>query len=810
MKPRKKSNSWIYISIIVFVTVLFLSIHISMAYGKSVTIDENGKSKLDFNTLMNELNYTTSEKPFDFYFNEYSKTIVGYSCLLCALVIIYIRSTKRKYIAGKEYGSADWGSIKQLEKLSWKNTKKTLIKMSKDNLKKNIKAINKKKIPKVKKVQLIEKKKLQCQKKIEKIVAQNHVYSEMILAQDVKFSIFNLVTNNNVVVFGGSGAGKTRYVIKPNILNLAGSCSFVITDPKGEIYECTRFFLQSMEYEVVSINLFEKTKSSKYNPFNYIHCDRENYDWQEDVLILIETMIVNLDGGQGKKSNDPFWDDSARHFIQSLFFFVIYQLEEKDRNMNSVMELLGMLEIEEDEDNYDSPLDIAFQMFAEKFGEDNIAYRTYKDFRTKASGKTAKSIAMTMVSKLQPYNIASMKALSEFDELQLDQLGNKKMALFVIVPPTSQVFNFVAGMIFTQIFQELNYCANALNKGKLPIPVQFMMDEFANTCVVPNFEKIIAYARSLGIGIMPILQSRSQLKGMYEKTWEVILDNCKSTIFLGNITSEETLKSFSERLGKGTFDEKDVSVSKGRSSSTSISHKKIGRELMTPAELAIMPETDCIIFINGKLPIYAKKYNYTSHKRYIYTTDYDSDLYDQFKERKKKSPHGEEIKLKKIVENILESADDIQVNKNPLAVANYINSKFIGAWNFSEENYILSEREVEEITWNDDINKELKQSKEEAINIIDVSDLYAEFEKNKITYEKEPMKVLETVERWNENQETLEFSFDYVANSEEEFFEDNEENIADSILSMQKNLVQEMQEVSNIQQRDFNYDVLPE
>lgn len=818
MKPKKKSNTDFIVYAIILIVIAFLSLHLAVAYKWAVEnpvikvmYDGTEKEKFNITGLLEQWGTSLSETPTEIHFNDYTAKVMLISCGFSFIVLAYLATTKRKYISGKEYGSAEWGNPQQLVSLGWQSVKKLLIKRAKEDLKKNTKLIQKDKtLASYEKGRIIKEKEIKNVNKIKKIEKDTNKNSEIILAWNVKFCIYNQDINSNVMIYGGSGAGKSRGIVMPNILNLAGTCSFVVTDPKGEIYQKSKYFLQQMGYKVRCINLFEKHKSSHYNPLQYIHTDRENYDWQEDVLTLIETMIINLDGGEGRKGSDPFWDDSSRHFIQSLFFFTMYQLEEKDRNMNSVMELLGMLEIAEDEDNYDSPLDIAFQMFGDKFGKDNIAYRTYKDFRTKASGKTAKSIAMTMVSKLQPYNIASMQALSSKDEMLLDHIGDELTAVFVIVPPVSKTFNFVAGMLFTQIFQELNYNANALHGGRLPIPVQFIMDEFANTCVIPNFEQIIAYARSLGIGIMPILQSRAQLKGMYEKAWETISDNCASTVFLGSINSEDTLKAFSERLGKGTFDEKSVSVSKGRSSSTSTSNKKIGRELMTPAEIAELPKSDCLVFINGKHPMYCLKYDYPKHERYKYTSDFDDRYLTLFEDEREDdvSPHGEEQSSQDKIADVLQSADNITVDNNPVTVAEYMESKYIGAWGFVSDKYmIVEEGEKDEVLWNADLEEEIEKNNEETLNIVgSMADLYKQLEKERIDVSNDPSVVSEIIQKWTDDSEATSFVSDDIMIVEEgenleEFYEDDSEDVEaiNNILNASKDLETELDEVSQMQ-----------
>lgn len=806
MKPRKKSSSVIYI--VVFIMVVYCGLHLAMAYkwaedNPSVDIryegtpNETRVEKLDWLGLLEEWGRTLSDEPFDIKFNEHTAKILIIVSAIYLLIVAYISTNKRKYIAGMEHGSAEWGDRNQLNSLSWQNTRPQLIKETKKELKRVIKVLNKdKKITSFERNRLIEEKKAKAEKKIEYYKNSNMENTEIVLAEGVKFSMYSRkISNNNVIVYGGSGSRKSRGPVMTNILNLAGHCSFVITDPKGEVYEKSRYFLQMMGYKVRCLNLFEKYKTSHYNPMYYIHVDREKYDWQEDVLTLIDTMIINLDGGEGKKSSDPFWDDSARHFIQSLFFFVMYMYEPEDRNMNQVMWLLDQLEIGEEEDDYDCPLDQLFELLKNTHGEDNIAYRTYKAFRTKASGKTAKSIAMTMVSKLQPYNIASVEALSEYDELMLDRIGEEKTALFVIVPPVSKTFNFIAGMMFQQTFSELNYCANALHGGRLPVPVQFILDEFANTCIIPGFEQIIAYARSLGINIMPILQARSQLKSMYEKAWETISDNCASTIFLGNINSEDTLEAFSKRIGEGTFDEKDVSVTKGRNSSTSISNKKIGRRLMTPDELATLDPDDCIIFVSGRRPMYCKKSDFSRHKNYQYTPDFDDRYLKMFKEESSPiRPHGEdELSVEDKVANVINSLQLPTMTTEPQEVLNMINDTYLGNWEL--ESSYLTEDEISEIASDISIEEEQKEKKENAINITSgIDELWKDIENTLPTLTTSSQEVESLIDEMSNNIEEIE-----IVDVSDYELEDEDDIFLNDILSSAKDLSEEMSQVEQIQ-----------
>lgn len=814
MKPRKKDNSIYIIYAVVFTFLIFIALHFAMAYEwalKNPTIEikyegtpsEIQQEKFNISGLFNQLNKSISETPTKIETNEYTAKTVFIFGFIFIIGVAYVHTMKRKYIPGKEHGTAEWGDISQLAHLGWKNVKVKVINQEKNDLKERIKTIKKDRTTaSFEKRRLIQKKEDKSKAKIGVFNETINKSSEIILAEGVKFSIFNREINSNVLTYGGSGAGKSRSLVMPNVLNLAGTCSFVITDPKGEIYQKSRYFLEKvMGYKVRCINLFEKYKSSHYNPLAYIHTDRENYDWQEDVLTLIDTMIINLDGGEGRKSPDPFWEDAPRHFIQSLFFFTMYMCEPKDRNMNQVMWLLGQLEVAEEEDNFDSPLDQLFELLKNIHGEDNIAYRTFKDFRTKATGKTATNIVMTMVSKLQPYNIASVQAISANDEMQLDKIGEEKTAIFVIVPPTSKTFNFVAGMLFSQIFQELNYSANALHGGRLPVPVQFILDEFANTCVIPNFELIIAYARSLGIGIMPILQARSQLKTMYEKQWETIEENCASTLFLGNITSEETLKAFSNRLGEGTYDEKEVSVSKGRSSSTSTSNKKIGRKLLNPDEIEHMPISDCLVFITGHKPMYCKKYQYPKHENYKYTSDFDDRYLTAFKED---HPHGEDedndITVKEKVINLFKEIELPDITTDPDKVVEMINETYLGNWelqpgNFPEENLIDLAEDVK--LQKEEHDKQSQIIKSYSFNLEEV---WKDMEKDCPVFTTDMQEVNNLINDMSDHTDELEITENYELDEDFEFMNE--------ILDTAKNLTDEIEEVAKMQNINIDISVL--
>jgi type IV secretion system protein VirD4 len=480
-----------------------------------------------------------------------------------------------------------------------------------------------------------------------KEIHEKYKDADMLLTKTERMSIYNYKLNNNTLILGGSGSGKTRGYVMPNILQ--AHSSFIVTDPKGEILEKAGHFLRNIKgYKIRVLNLDDKTKSDGYNPFVYIHPERQGYE--ERVLSLIEAIIINTDGGEKKGSSDPFWDKAERLFLQAVFFFTCDGFQDSERNMNTVLSLIGMLKIEEEQDNYDSDLDYFARIFEREHGSDHIGVQQFKEFREKASGKTAKSIVISTVARLAPFRTASIRKMFEYDSLCLDMVGEEKTAVFVVVPPTDSTFNFIAGMMFTQLFQELQYCATQVHKHdgqKLPVPCRFILDEFANTCTIPNFVKILAYARSFGIGIVPILQSLEQIKTMYEKEWGVIIDNCNSLLFLGSITHMDTLEYMSKLVGKGTFDKRTTGRSRGKQGSSSQNFDVIGRELMDASEIRKLPKENCLLVVGGKDAFYSDKFDYTTHPNYRYTSDgnhsYTFDFIPAGKPIDSEVAHGEQI-----------------------------------------------------------------------------------------------------------------------------------------------------------------------
>ena len=452
-------------------------------------------------------------------------------------------------------------------------------------------------------------------------------------------SIYNYETNNNILIFGGSGCGKTRRFLMPNVLQ--AHSSFVITDPKGEILAKAGRFLEEVKgYKIRVLNLDELSKSDCYNPLAYIHPERDGYE--ERVISLIDTIIMNTNGDNSKGSSDPFWEQAEKCFLQALFFFTVCCFEKPLRNISTMLGLMGLLEMKEEGDNKDSKLDKWVNETAvDLMGEDHIGIQQWREFRSKASGKTALSIVMTSVARFAPFRTKEVSRILSADSMNLERLGEEKMAIFVVVAPTGKTFSFMAGMLFTQMFQELQYCATQVHKAdgqRLPVMVRFLLDEFYNTCRIPQFEQIIAYARSFGIGICPIVQSLKQLEEIYEKSWKSIVDNCSYLLYLGNVTNDETLEYVVKLIGKGTFDKKSTSRSRGKNGSNSTSFDKIGRELLDTSELRQLPKDDCILVVTGRPVFWSKKYDYQSHPNYMYTSDASKAYYYDYTPQKVLTP----------------------------------------------------------------------------------------------------------------------------------------------------------------------------
>lgn len=450
--------------------------------------------------------------------------------------------------------------------------------------------------------------------------------NNMILSQNIKMDMNGRKTrrNMNICVIGGSGSGKTRFFIKPNMMEM--NCSYVITDPKGELLKSTGKMLEENGYKVKVLDLVEMNKSSCYNPFKYI---RDGAD--EEVMSLIDTIILNTNGDK-KTGGDPFWEKSEMLLLQAIFYYILEVGKEEEKNLSVVMELLSLIDVDLEDTNYKNVLD---EMFLELEEEqpNHIAVTQYKTFKL-APPQTALSIAISVGARLSVFNISQVRELTNIDELELEKMGEEKTALFLIISPSDTTFNFIGAMMYSQLFKVLDYSANRLHGGFLPITVRFLLDEFANIGKIPNFEKIYAYARSLNVGICPVFQSLSQLEEMYPKSFETIIDSSDTVLMLG-AKGNKSLEYFVKMLGKMTIDLRTHNKSKGRNASYSENNSILGRDLMTATEIQEMDVNDCLVFIKGLKPFKDKKFNILKHKNYKKLSDYkDENIYLQ-KEREK-------------------------------------------------------------------------------------------------------------------------------------------------------------------------------
>lgn len=472
-------------------------------------------------------------------------------------IILYL-STKKNYRKKEEHGSAKWGNIK----------------------------------------------------KINKKYMQMPITNNKILTQNVSIGLDGRIhrRNLNVLVCGGSGAGKTRFYCKPNIMQC--NTSFVCLDPKGELIRDVGNLLEKEGYVIKVLDLLNMDKSHCYNPFVYLETDN-------DVQKLV-TNLFKATTPKGSSSQDPFWDTAASMLLLSLIFYLKYEAPDEEQNFSMVMEMLRAGDVKEDDEGYLSPLDILFNRLEVKNPE-HIALKYYRDYHS-GSAKTLKSIQITLASRLEKFNLESLAKLTMVDELDLRTLGEKKTALFALIPDNDTSFNFLVSILYTQLFQQLFYVADHKYGGSLPIPVHFVMDEFANVSLPDDFDKILSVMRSRGVSVSIILQNLAQLKALFEKQWESIVGNCDEFLYLGG-NEQSTHKYVSELLGKETIDTNTYGKSKGRGGSYSTNYQITGRELLTPDEVRLLDNRYAILFIRGERAVIDFKYDILKHPNVLYTTD---------------------------------------------------------------------------------------------------------------------------------------------------------------------------------------------
>ena len=512
--------------------------------------------------------------------------LVGLCCGAGLWLAVYLKGKNaKKYRHGMEYGSARWGTPKDIEPF--------MAPKFEDNI---------------------------ILTKTERLMMSNR-------PPDPKNA-----RNKNVLVVGGSGSGKTRFWLKPNLLQCHSS--YVVTDPKGTIVlECGNAMLKN-GYKVKILNTINFSKSMHYNPFAYVHSEK-------DILKLVTTLMTNTKGeGSG---GDPFWEKSERLLLTALIAYLHYEAPVEEQNFATLLEMLNTMQVLEDDEEYQNPVDLLFEELAKK-KPNSFAGRQYKLYKL-AAGKTAKSILISCGARLAPFDIQELRDLTMYDELQLDTLGDKKTALFLIMSDTDSTFNFLISMVYTQLFNLLCDKADDVYGGKLPIHVRCLIDECANIGQIPNLEKLVATIRSREISACLVLQARSQLKAIYKDNADTIVGNMDSQIFLGG-SEPTTLKDLSEMLGKETIDAFNTSDTRGNSPSYGTTFQKMGHELLSRDELAVLDGGKCILQLRGVRPFLSDKYDLTQHPNYKLTSDYDpKNIFDieKYLNRKTKIHPGDEF-----------------------------------------------------------------------------------------------------------------------------------------------------------------------
>ena len=447
-------------------------------------------------------------------------------------------------------------------------------------------------------------------KAVNKKYTEKDYYSNKILSQNVRIGLDGRRhrRNLNTLVIGGSGAGKTRFFGKPNLMQC--NTSFVVLDPKGEQLRDVGNLLEKEGYVIKVVDLIDMNRSHCYNPFRYIKDDK-------DVLKLITNLIRNTTP-KGSQTNDPFWEKSETALLEALCLYLLHEAPEEEQNFTMVMEMIAAAEVKEDDEEYQSPLDELFERL-EIRNPNSLALKQYKIYK-QAAGKTAKSILISVGVRLSAFNLESIASLTATDELELDLVGERKTAIFAVIPDNDSTFNFLIGMLYTQLFQMLYYQADIVHGGALPVPVHFLMDEFANVALPDEFDKLLSTMRSRLIFVSIIIQNLAQIKGLYKDSWESIVGNCDTLYYLGG-NEQSTHKFMSEYLGKETLDTNTYGKSSGRSGNYSTNYQQAGRELLTPDEVRLLDNDYGLLFIRGERPVFDKKYDILKHPRINETTD---------------------------------------------------------------------------------------------------------------------------------------------------------------------------------------------
>lgn len=561
MNRQDNRKNMIIMFLLLIPVVIWLAVKVAMCYNADLKL-------FDMLTLL----AASLNQPLYLHLNEYSlKTILIFLFLFACGIGVYFSSSENRR-PGEERGSAKWGNISSIAR---------------------------------------------------KYADRKHRLKNLILSQGLALSL-NAKShrrNLNVLIVGGSGAGKTRFYAKPNIMQC--NTSFVIADPKGEMLRATAPLLLQRGYDVKVFNLINPSDSDGYNPFTYIRTD-------EDVVKLISNLIQNTTPKNAQQS-DPFWEKSEIALDTALMLYLLHEAPPEEQNFETMMFMIENASAMEEDEMFQSPVDVLFEALEEKY-PDHIAVKQWKIFK-QASGKTVKSILISAAVRLAAFNLPEIAKMTSYDNLDIGSLGEKKKAIFCVIPDNDNSFNYLVGMLYTQAFQELYYRADHKHGGELPIPVHFVMDEFANVALPDNFERVLATMRSRRISVSIIIQNMAQLKALFKDSWESVVGNCDTFLYLGG-NEQSTHEYISKMLGKETIDTRTRGITKGQHGSSNTNYQNAGRELLTLDEVRLLDNSNALIFIRGEKPIMDKKFDILSHPNIKLTEDGGAKPYQHSKDNK--------------------------------------------------------------------------------------------------------------------------------------------------------------------------------
>lgn len=607
MKKKKPDM----LTILLYAIIIFAVLYVSAGLGAAMDLSVDDDGVLDFNVLMTQFETVlTSTDTVGAHFTDFSSysfkitLMVGFALGIYALM--KYTSRKRLHRKGVEHGSARWANEKEEKFLADRMSARSKPKRGKDAAQQSLRTATK---PEKKKVKKSPKSPFETDNNI-------------LLTQEVRMSLNTRQhrENLNVLVIGGSGSGKSRFYVKPNIMQL--NTSYVVTDPKGELLRSCGRLLKKAGYEIRVFNLIDMSHSNNYNPFNYIY-DKDGNISKTYVMKMVNCLMKNTKQ-EGASGGDQFWDDSTKALTLAIAFYLLEKKTDEngnslDRNFSTVMKMMRLAEISEQDENHRSPLD---EMMDELRTENphSMAVSFYADFK-KAPAETAKSILISAAVRFAAFNLPEVADLTHTDNIHLDTLGDRKTALFIIIPSSDATFNFLAAMMYTQLFDTLYDTANFKYGGRLPVHVRCLLDEFANVGTIPDFDKLLATMRSMEISANIIIQNLAQLKKMYDKSWEILTGNCDSLLFLGG-QEASTLEAISKSLGKETIDVVSQNRTRShKSPSTSENNSILGRELMTTDELKVMKPNECVLIVRALYPFFCHKFDIEKHQNYKYLED---------------------------------------------------------------------------------------------------------------------------------------------------------------------------------------------